>query len=71
MIVTRNGTPHTMVIAVDESESLQLTREFVRGARCRPEILTADQEISVGDYHTLDELRTTLERRQRQEDVDS
>jgi antitoxin YefM len=36
----------------------------------RPQdILAADQEISAGDYHTLDEMRAVLEERQRQEDA--
>jgi hypothetical protein len=36
-----------------------------------PDILAADQEISAGDYHTLDDLRAALEERQRQNDADA
>ena len=33
------------------------------------DILAADQEISTGDYHTLDDLQAALEERQRREDA--
>ena len=67
VIVTRNGRPHVMVISIDDFESLQMTRE--PGAV--QDILAADQEISAGDYHTLDDLRAALEERQRQDDADA
>lgn len=71
VIVTRNGKPHVMVIAVDDFESLQMTRELLAEPGAVPEILAADQEISAGEYHSLDELRTILEERQRREDADA
>src|ERR1035437_9535494 len=69
VIVTRNGRPHVMVISVDDFESLQMTRELLAEPGAMQDILAADQEISAGDYQTLDELRAALEERQRQEDA--
>ena len=69
VIVTRNGRPHVMVIAVDDFESLQMTRELLAEPGAVADILAADQEISAGKYHTLDELRTALEERQRDQDA--
>ena len=71
VIVTRNGRPHVMVISVDDFESLQMTRELLAEPGAVQGILAADREIAAGDYHTLDELRTALEERQRQEDGDT
>jgi mRNA interferase RelE/StbE len=58
-----------MVISVDDFESLQMTRELLAEPGAVQDILAADQEISAGDYHTLDEMRAVLEERQRQEDA--
>jgi prevent-host-death family protein len=71
VIVTRNGRPHVMVIAVDDFESLQMTRELLAEPEAVQGILAADREIAAGDYHTLDELRSALEERQRDEDDDA
>jgi antitoxin YefM len=70
VIVTRNGRPHVMVISVDDFESLQMTRELLAEPGAVQDILAADREIAAGGYHTLDELRTALEQRQREEDAD-
>jgi antitoxin YefM len=67
VIVTRNGRPHVMVISIDDFESLQMTRELLAEPAAVQDILAADQEISAGDYHTLDDLRAALEERQRQQ----
>jgi prevent-host-death family protein len=67
VIVTRNGRPHVMVISVDDFESLQMTRELLAEPGAVREILAADRDIAAGDYHTLDELRASLEQRQRDE----
>ena len=69
VIVTRNGRPHVMVISIDDFESLQMTRELLAEPGAVQDILAADQEISAGDYHTLDDLRAALEERQRQDDA--
>jgi prevent-host-death family protein len=68
VIVTRNGRPHVMVIAVDDFESLQMTHELLAEPGAAQDIQAADREIAAGDYHTLDELRAALEERQRQAD---
>lgn len=70
VIVTRNGKPHVMVIAVDDFESLQMTRELLAEPGVVHDILTAEQQISAGEFHTMDELRRTLESRQREEGDD-
>ncbi|HEX5495498.1 MAG TPA: type II toxin-antitoxin system Phd/YefM family antitoxin [Mycobacteriales bacterium] len=71
VIVTRNGRPHVMVIAVADFESIQMTRELLAEPGAVSEILAADQEVSAGDYHTLDDLRAALDERQRQQDADA
>lgn len=71
VIVTRNGRPHVMVISVDDFESLQMTRELLAEPGAVQDILAADREISAGEYHTLEDLRTVLEERQRREDADA
>jgi len=58
-----------MVIAVDDFESLQMTRELLAEPGAVQDILAADQEISAGSYHMLDDLRAALEERQRQDDA--
>jgi antitoxin YefM len=70
VIVTRNGRPHVMVIAVDDFESLQMTRELLAEPGAVEDILASDREVAGGQFHTVDELRATLEARQRQEDAD-
>jgi prevent-host-death family protein len=71
VIVTRNGRPHVMVIAIDDFESLQMTRELLAEPGAVQDVLTADREIASGDFHTLDEMRSLLEARQRQEDAEA
>lgn len=71
VIVTRNGRPHVMVIAVDDFESLQMTSELLAEPGAVRDIMAADKQISAGEYHTLDELQAALEERQRQEDADA
>lgn len=71
VIVTRNGRPHVMVIAIDDFESLQMTRELLAEPGVVQGILAADREIDAGEFHTLEELRGALEDRQRQEDADT
>jgi prevent-host-death family protein len=71
VIVTRNGRPHVMVIAVDDFESLQMTRELLAEPGAAEEIHAADREVTSGEFHTMDELRTALDRRQREAQDDS
>jgi prevent-host-death family protein len=71
VIVTRNGRPHVMVIAVEDFESLQMTHELLAEPGAVEEILTADSRVAAGDYSTLEDLRTVLEARQREEDAEA
>jgi len=70
VIVTRNGRPHVMVIAVDDFESLQMTRELLAEPGAVEDVLASDREVAGGQFHTVDELRASLEARQRREDAD-
>jgi PHD/YefM family antitoxin component YafN of YafNO toxin-antitoxin module len=70
-MISRSLCPPGMVISVDDFESVQMTRELLAEPSAVQDILAADQEITAGDYHTLDELRAALEERQRQEDSDA
>jgi antitoxin YefM len=70
VIVTRNGRPHVMVIAVDDFESLQMTHELLAEPGAVQEILAADQRVAAGKYNTLEDLRRALEARQREEGAD-
>jgi PHD/YefM family antitoxin component YafN of YafNO toxin-antitoxin module len=56
---------------MDDFESLQMTHELLAEPGAVQDILAADQEISAGGYHTLDDLRAALEERQRQQDADA
>jgi antitoxin YefM len=71
VIVTRNGRPHVMVIAVDDFESLQMTHELLSEPGAVQDILAADRAVAAGTYHTPEELRAALEERQRAEDSDA
>jgi antitoxin YefM len=68
VIVTRNGRPHVMVIAIDDFESLQMTRELLAEPGTVQDILAAEREVAAGEFHTLEELRSALEARQHEED---
>lgn len=70
VIVTRNGRPHVMVIAVDDFESLEMSRELVAEPGALHQILTADERVAAGQYNTLEDLRSALEARRREDDTD-
>ncbi|HEX3731846.1 MAG TPA: type II toxin-antitoxin system Phd/YefM family antitoxin [Mycobacteriales bacterium] len=65
IIVTRNGKPHVMLIAVDDFESLQMTREILSEPEALAGIRQAEQDIAEGRHHSLDDLRQVLEERRR------
>ena len=71
VIVTRNGKPHVMVIAVDDFESLQMTREILATPGALEDIQQGARDIEEGRYSTLSEVRAALEARQRDEGDDS
>jgi hypothetical protein len=48
-----------------------MTRELLAEPGAVQDVLAADREIASGDFHTLDEMRSLLEARQRQEDADA
>jgi hypothetical protein len=50
---------------------VQCIVQDVRRSAAAQDILTADQQISAGNYHTLDDLQAALEERQRQENSDA
>lgn len=71
VVVTRNGKPHVMVIAVDDFESLQMTREILATPGALQEIRQGAKDIEQGRYHTLADVRAALESRRRDEGDDS
>jgi antitoxin YefM len=71
VIVTRNGKPHVMVIAVDDFESLQMTREILATPGALEDIRQGAQDIEEGRYSTLADVRAALEARRREADDDS
>jgi antitoxin YefM len=71
VVVTRNGRPHVMVIAVDDFESLQMTHELLSEPGAVQDIQAADRAVAAGAYYTPEELRAALEERQRAEDADA
>ena len=70
IIVTRNGKPHVMLIAVDDFESLQMTREILSEPGAVADIRLAEKDIADGNYHSVDDLRRVLEERRRAEHGD-
>jgi antitoxin YefM len=71
VVVTRNGKPHVMVIAVDDFESLQMTREILATPGALQDIRQGAKDVEEGQYHTLADIRAALEARRRDEDDDS
>ena len=71
VVVTRNGKPHVMVIAVDDFESLQMTREVLTTPGALQDIRQGAKDIEEGRHHTLADVRAALEARRRDEDDDS
>ncbi len=67
VIVTRNGHPHVMVIAVDDFEALQMTRELVSEPGLVADVLAAELEVSEGHYYSIEDIRADLERRRQSE----
>ena len=60
-----------MVISVDESESLQLTREVLATPGALEDIEQGSRDIEEGRYRTLADSRVALEARRREEEGDS
>jgi prevent-host-death family protein len=71
VVVTRNGKPHVMVIAIEDFESLQMTREILATPGALQDIRQGAKDIEEGRYHTLADVRAALEARRRDEDDDS
>ncbi|MGH3545420.1 MAG: type II toxin-antitoxin system Phd/YefM family antitoxin [Mycobacteriales bacterium] len=70
IIVTRNGKPHVMLIAVDDFESLQMKRELLSEPGAVADIRQAERDISEGKHHSVDDLRRVLQGRQLAEHND-
>jgi antitoxin YefM len=71
VVVTRNGKPHVMVIAIDDFESLQMTREILTTPGALEDIRQGAKDVEEGRYHTLADVRAALEARRADEDDDS
>jgi prevent-host-death family protein len=71
VVVTRNGKPHVMVIAIEDFESLQMTREILATPGALQDIRQGAKDIEEGRYRALADVRAALEARRRDEDDDS
>jgi mRNA-degrading endonuclease RelE of RelBE toxin-antitoxin system len=60
-----------MVIAIEDLESLQMTREILATPGAPQDIRQGAKDIEEGRYHSLADVRAALEARRRDEDDDS
>lgn len=70
VIVTRNGRPHVVVLAIDDFESLEMTREIIATPGAVEEIHQGAEDIAAGRHHSLEEIQAALEARRKDEDRD-
>lgn len=70
IIVTRNGKPHVMLIAVDDFESLQMTREILSEPGAVHDIRHAERDVAAGNHHSVEDVRRVLQERRRAEQDD-
>lgn len=59
-----------MVIAVDDFESLQMTREILATPGALQDIRQGATDVENGRYHMLADVRAALDARRREEDQD-
>ncbi|SHM47895.1 type II toxin-antitoxin system Phd/YefM family antitoxin [Cryptosporangium aurantiacum] len=67
VIVTRNGRPHVVIIAVDDLDALQMTLELATTPSALAETTVADREVADGDYLTATDVEDILARRRAAE----
>lgn len=67
VVVTRNGEPTVVVMAVDDLESLEETLAILRDQSTMRDLAQAESEVAVGDTIDADELRALVASRVSQE----
>jgi prevent-host-death family protein len=70
VIVTRNGRPHVVVLAVEDFESLEMTREILATPGALADVRQGTEDIAAGRYHSLEEIQAALAARRRDESRD-
>lgn len=65
VIVTKNGEPSVVVMAVEDLESLEETLAILRDEQTMADLARADADVASGDTVDADELRELMARRTR------
>lgn len=67
VVVTKNGEPTVVVMAVDDLESLEETLAILRERSTMRDLARAEAEVAAGDTLNADEIRILMARRTSQE----
>lgn len=65
VVVTRNGEPAVVVMAVEDLESLEETLAILQDERTMADLAEAEAAVTAGDTVDADELRAMIETRAR------
>jgi prevent-host-death family protein len=63
VVVTKNGEPAVVVVAVEDLESLEETLLILRDERTMQDLAQAEAEVDAGETVDGDELRSLMARR--------
>ena len=63
VVVTRNGEPSVVVVAVEDLESLEETLAILRDEKTMRDLASAEAEVAAGETVDADELRNLMHRR--------
>jgi prevent-host-death family protein len=69
VVITRNGRPEAVVLAVSDLEALEETLDLLSTPGAREEIRAAEAEIARGEAIDAEELRRLMAERVRAEQV--
>jgi antitoxin YefM len=67
VVITRNGRPEAVIIAVSDLEALEETLDLLSTPGALDDIRAAEAEIARGEAIGADELRQVIEQRKRAE----
>lgn len=65
VVVTRNGDPTVVMLAVEDLESLEETLAILQDEAARAELATAEREVAAGETVDAEQLRTMMAERSR------
>lgn len=65
VVVTKNGEPAVVVVAVDDLESLEETLAILQDEKTMRDLAQAEREIAAGETVDGDELKELMARRPR------